>query len=72
MFNLDAIRDDDDNIYESANDDDTSYNTVRTHKSQPSLGSVIINDNVSMKSLTSAASSKSTAQRRMDALGIVD
>ena len=46
MFHLPDIRDDDDNSYKSAKEDGslTSYGSIKTHKSQPSLGSVIIQD----------------------------
>ena len=64
---LSDIKLDDDHIYESARENDgsvTSYSTIRTHKSQPSLSSVIIKDEVksipSKKSSSSSSSSSSS------------
>ena len=63
MFDLRDIKDDDDHIYASAQEDDgsvTSYSTIKTHKSKPSLGSVIIKDEILDKtSVKSFASKKS-------------
>ena len=68
MFDLRDIKDDDDHIYASAREEDgsvTSYSTIKTHKSQPSLGSVIIKDEIldktSVKSFASKKSSSSSS-----------
>ena len=68
VFDLRDIKDDDDHIYASAREEDgsvTSYSTIKTHKSQPSLGSVIIKDEIldktSVKSFASKKSSSSSS-----------